>query len=261
MWAPVVDSHPLSRECKDASVNPRQVLSQIAAPTGDIGAAFYFHPDTLARGKELGLDGFRFYFLGRGGVLGNVAPEVVVAAFGYFNPELVAKLWTTGAEKLAPRAAATEYLACNAALGRAKFAGLSGLEEYCSAAEAVLAAVDVSGLSLFAGILAEPAPTDTPARAIHNAVLLRELRGSAHLIAVRAVGLDSVVAHAIKRPGDLGTFGWTEEIAVSDEDRARLVRAEDITDDILESAFSVLDDAQAAALIAGTTAMHAALTS
>jgi hypothetical protein len=241
-------------------MNPRTVISEISAPTGDIGAAFYFHPDTLARGKELGLDGFRFYMLGRGGVLGDVEPEVVSAAFGYFNPGLVAKLWNSAKEKLAPRQAAVEYLACNAALGRQWLSGVDGLDAYNEAAEAVIAAVDVSGLSLFAGIKAEPVPTDAPARAIHNAVLLRELRGSAHLIAVRAVGLDSHLAHAIKRPGDMGTFGWGDDVVVTDADRARLDTAETITDDVLESAFAVLTDAQAATLIAGTTAMRAAIT-
>jgi hypothetical protein len=240
-------------------VNPRTVISEIAAATGDIGAAFYFHPDTLGRGKELGLDGFRFYFLGRGGVLGDVAPQVVSAAFGYFNPDLVAKLWTTGKEKLAPSTAAQEYLACNAALGRQLFSAVEGLDAYNEAAEAVINAVDLSGLSLFAGIAAEPVPTDAPARAIHNAVLLRELRGSAHLIAVRAVGLESHVAHAIKRPGDMASFGWGDDVVVTDEDRARLDRAEDITNEILVSAFSVLSDDQAAALIAGTSALHAAI--
>ena len=67
-------------------MQPRDVIHAIAKPTGDIGASFYFDPDTLARGKELGLDGFRFYVLGRGGVLGDVEPDVVRSAFGYFHP-------------------------------------------------------------------------------------------------------------------------------------------------------------------------------
>ena len=47
-------------------------LDGSALKTGDIGSAFYFHPDTLAMAKGHGLDGFRMYFLGRGGVLGDV---------------------------------------------------------------------------------------------------------------------------------------------------------------------------------------------
>jgi hypothetical protein len=240
-------------------VQTRDVISAIAAPTGDLGAASYFHPDTIACGKELGLDGFRFYFLGRGGVLGDVEPDVVVSAFGYFEPGLVAKIWNSAKERMAPREAARHYLACNAALGRKLFESVDGLEAYADAAARVVAAVDVSGLTLFAGFRGEPVPDDTAGRAIHHSVLLRELRGSAHLLAVRASGLESPIAHAIKRPGDMTAFGWSEVPSLTDDHRAALDRAEALTDDLLEPAFSVLDDAAAEALVSGTAAMHAAL--
>jgi hypothetical protein len=47
---------------------------------------------------------------------------------------------------------------------------------------------------------------------------------------------------------------------VTDADRAKLERAETITDDVLEPAYLELSDAQAEALISGTDAIHAALT-
>lgn len=241
-------------------MEPRDVIAAIAAPTGELGAAFYFHPDTVARGKEIGLDGFRFYFLGRGGVLGDVEPDVVVSAFGYFEPGLVAKMWNTAKERVAPRDAAREYLACNSALARSVLGDVDGLEAYTAAAAQVVAAVDVSGLTLFAGLRGEPVPDDAPAAALHHAVLLRELRGSAHLLAVRASGLESPIAHAIKRPDDLTTFGWSEPPVVTDEHRAALDRAEALTDELLAPAFSVLDTAGGEALVAGTTSMHLALT-
>jgi hypothetical protein len=241
-------------------VEPRDLITAIAGKTGDIGAAFYFHPDTLARGKELGLDGFRFYFLGRGGVLGDVEPDVVVSAFGYFSPAVVANVWTSGREVMAPREVAREYLACNAALGRAKLAEVPGLDAYVEAAAAVVAAVDVSGLPLFAGVRSEPVPEDTPGAAIHHGMLLRELRGSVHLVAVVASGLLSKQAHAIKRPGEVEMFGWREPIEIDETHRAALARAEELTNDLLVPAFSVLDEAGAAALVAGTDAIHAALT-
>ena len=67
-------------------MDPREIIAAIAKKTGDIGSAFYFEPDTVAKAKELGLDGFRFYFLGRGGVLGDVDPPSCRSAFGYFQP-------------------------------------------------------------------------------------------------------------------------------------------------------------------------------
>ena len=240
-------------------MTPREVIHAIKQPTGDIGAVFYFHPATLEKGKELGLDGFRFYFLGRGGVLGDVEPAVVHSAFGYFNPDLLAKMWNSGKERVTPRDAARAYIGCCHDVGRAKLASLDGLDAYVDAATAVIDAVDGGALALFSGVRAEPVPDDTPAAAIHQAMVLRELRGSAHLAAVAAVGLSTQVAHAIKRPDDLAMFGYEEPPAVTDADRAALERAETITDDILEPAFSVLTDAQADALVAGTTAIHTAL--
>ena len=241
-------------------MTPREVLRAIKQPTGDIGAVFYFHPSTLERGKELGLDGFRFYFLGRGGVLGDVEPGVVQSAFGYFDPGLLAKMWNSGKERVSPRDAARAYMQCCHEVGRNAFEGIDGLDDYVEAATAVIDAVDGGALALFAGVRAEPVPDDTAGAAIHQAMVLRELRGSAHLAAIAAVGLSTQVAHAIKRPDDLAMFGYEEPPAVTDADRAALERAEDITDDILEPAFAVLSDEQAEALVAGTAAMHAALT-
>ena len=259
--AGVADSAEWWCRCDDESVEPRDVIAAISDKTGAIGAAFYFHPDTLGRGTELGLDGFRFYFLGRGGVLGDVHASVVRSAFGYFHPSVVAKMWDTGRERCDPRLAARAYLECNAALGRAALAEIDGLDAYCDAAEAVVNGVDESALTLFAAIRAEPVPTDTAARALHHAMLLRELRGSAHLAAVRVAGLESAVAHAIARPGDVELFGYTEPIEIADEDRRRLESAESMTDEMLIPAFSVLDDVGASALVAGTDAMFAALMS
>lgn len=240
-------------------MDPRDVITTIAGPTGDIGAAYYFHPDTLARGTELGLDGFRFYFLGRGGVLGDVEPEVVVSALGYFEPSLVASMWNSGKERIAPRAAAREYLACNADLGRARFAGIAGLDGYVAAAAKVVSSIDLSGLALFAGYVAEPVPEDLPGAAIHHAVLLRELRGSVHLIAVRASGLTAAQAHAVARPGDVAMFGYETAPVVDDGHRAALARAEQLTDEMLAPAFAGLDAAEAQALVEVTAAMQAAL--
>ncbi|MEO6570402.1 MAG: hypothetical protein ABIO83_02535 [Ilumatobacteraceae bacterium] len=237
-------------------MEPRDVVQAITSPTGDIGAAFYFRPETLARGKELGLDGFRFYILGRGGVLGDVEPGVVTSAFGYFHPDLIDRLWNSAKARVAPRDAARAYIACAQAFGASMFDGLDGLDAYVDAATAVIAAADGGALALFAGVRAEPVPIDAPSAAMHQAMVLRELRGSAHLAAMATVGLATSVAHAIKRPGDVATFGYESPPEITDEHRAAHLRAESITDDILVPAFSVLDDGQAAALIAGTDAMY-----
>jgi hypothetical protein len=226
---------------------------------GSIGAAFYFHPDTVARGKEAGLDGFRFYILGRGGVLGNVEPAVVHGAFGYFHPSLIAKMWTTASERVAPRDAARLYHQCAHELGRAKLADTDGLDGFVDAVSQIIGFVEGASLPLFTAMRAEPVPEDAPAAAIHQAMVLRELRGSVHLLALVTQGLDSAKAHAIKRPDDVTVFGYEAAPSITDEDRAAWQRAEELTDQLLTPAYASLSAAQADALVAGTAAIAVAL--
>ncbi len=234
-------------------------IMRATEPIADLGAAFYFTPETVAVGKEHGLGGFRFYVLGRGGVLGDVDADVVRSAFGYFHGDLMRKLWETSVDKMAPRDAARLYIECAHDFGRRKFADIEALDGFVDAATAVIDAVEGASLPLFVGIRAEPVPTDAPAAAMHQAMVLRELRGSVHLLALTAVGLDSSVAHAVRRPNDVQTFGYEVSPEVTDADRAAWERAEALTDELLVPAYAVLTDDQARALIAGTTAMQSAL--
>jgi len=226
---------------------------------GALGGAFYFDPKTLAAGKERGLDGFRFYFLGRGGVMGDVEPAVVVSAFGYFNPGLVDKMWTTARQKVAPAEAAALYRECCRQYGRDRLGGIADLDVFCGAAEAIIAATDPAGLTLYAAAAAAPLADDLPARAMQLISVLRELRGSAHLVAVRAVGLNAELAQYLRRPNDYTSFGWGDTPpAVTDDDRARLERAEALTDDLVRPAFSVVDAATGDTVVRVLTAVEQA---
>ncbi|MCC6438067.1 MAG: hypothetical protein IT196_23795 [Acidimicrobiales bacterium] len=240
-------------------MTPQELVSAACPKIGSLGAKFYFHPDTVATGKAHNLDGFRFYFLGRGGVLGDVEAPVIKSAFGYFAAPLVAKIWTSAKERMAPREAARLYLQCNADLARKTIADVADLDAFCTAAEAVVAAVEPAGLALFAGVAAEPLPEDLPARALQLVAVLREFRGSAHLLAVVASGLDPAVAHAIKRPDDVGTFGYAEAPTATDADRAKLDAAERLTDELVLPAYSVLDAAAATTMVTVLEAMEARL--
>ena len=229
-------------------------LVRVASPTiGALGATFYFTPETVARGKEHGLDGFRLYFLGRGGVLGDTSAAVVASAFGYFNPTLVAKMWDSARTKLSPTAAADLYWDACAAHGRAALGEVEGLDELVAAAEAVIAAASPAGLALYAGIRQMPLTDDVAGRAMQVIAVLREHRGSAHLVAVRAAGVSDVRAHLIKRPDMIEGFGWsaTDAEQVTDDDRDRLDEAERITDAIVTPAFAALDETQQQALVGG----------
>jgi hypothetical protein len=227
----------------------------------DIGWAHYFAPEAETAAASLGIDLFTLYAIGRGGVLGDVEPVVVASAFGYFNPEVVDALWNAGKEIIAPREAARVYLDCAAEVGRRTLADIEGLDQMVAAADAVNAAADPVGLALYAGYRGELLVDDTPGRALQIVNVLREFRGSAHLIALRACGVDARTAHFIKRPGDGPMFGWPADFVpeIGDEQRAAAERAETLTDDLVRPAYAVLDDAGAAALLRGLDDMAVAL--
>ncbi len=242
------------------TVTPEQLVAAIDGPLNALGSSFYFVPPTLARGKELGLDGFRFYFLGRGGVLGDVEAPVIASAFGYFHPDLVARMWDSARQKLAPRQAGQIYLECCREHGREHLADVEGLAPFCAAAEAVVAAVNPAGLALFAGIAAEELPKDLPGRAMQLVAVLRELRGSVHLVAVVATGLSPGVAHAVKRPGDVKSFGWSDaDSEVTESDRLGLATAVALTDRMMAAHYAALSGGDAVGLREGVRRIEAAL--
>ncbi len=239
----------------------RELVQTVCPPIGSLGASFYFDPATLARGKEAGLDGFRLYFLGRGGVLGDVEAAVVHSAFGYFNPDLVAKIWNSAKDIMAPRDAGRFYMECAGAFGLAKLGGVEGLEAFNTAAETVIAAglADPSAQTLFAAIASEPRSDETAARAYQNITVLRELRGSLHLVALVASGLNTEMAHRVRRPDDVEMFGWSNDVDVTDEHRAKWEAAEKLTDDLVFGIYGVLNADEAQALADGVAAIETAL--
>lgn len=236
-----------------------QLLASACPIIGKLGSAFYFTPPTLARGAELGLDFPQFYVLGRGGVLGDVEPVTVWSAFGYFNPTMVEATWNAARAIVAPRDAGRAHYTCSAEHGRAQYGAVDGLDAFVESAEAVATAADPFGLSLFAAYSAEQRVADAPGRAQQLLTLLREYRGSAHLIALRSVGVDSKTAHFVKRPNDIAMFGWTAADApeITDATHAALAEAERLTDAIVAPAFSVLDDAGRDAFLTGLHAVAA----
>jgi hypothetical protein len=240
-------------------MTPEELVAATGPTIGALGAAFYFTPETVARGRELGLDGFRFYFLGRGGVLGDVESAVVKSAFGYFEGNLVAKIWNSATERasVTPRQAGQAYVGASRDFGRQHFSGLSGLDGFCAAAEAVVAGVDPAGLALYAALSAEPLPDDLPARAMQLVTVLRELRGSIHLVAVVSAGVSPRLAHYFRRPNDFTTFGYGEDEVptLTDEDRATMAAVDAHTDRLMARVFEVLDEPARVALADGVRAM------
>lgn len=240
-------------------MTPEALVEATAAPVNALGAKFYFDPETVAYGKENhSLDGFRFYIVGRGGVLGKTSAAAVSSAFGYFNPGLIQKMWDSGCERADPVEVAASYLELNANLGRAALGAVDGLDAFCDAAEASCASVDGAGLSLYAGTWAQPLPDDVPGRAMQLVVAQRELRGSLHLAALIADGFAAPAAHAMRRPDDVESFGWPEAPAAPSDGVARLAAIDEQTDRLTADAYRNLTERQRSDFAAGIAAMTAA---
>lgn len=243
-------------------MTPEQLIAEACPKIRDYGWAYYFVSATTERGKELGLDPLQWYFLGRGGGLGDVEASVARAAFGYFEPGLFQVMWDSAREVLDERTAGHEHYLCAANHGRRHLAGLDGLDTFCAAAERVVDAGDDTALPLYAAYRAEPLVEDLPGRAMQLLATLRELRGSAHLLALRAVGLDTLRAHAITRPDDLAMFGWTDDALppIDESHRELRQRAEALTDEVVLPAYAALDADAQQALLGGLSKIEATLT-
>ncbi len=237
-----------------SELSPAEAIDVCSPIFQKVGGAFMLHPDVLGPCRDHGYpNGFVYYGRGRGGVLGEVDADVVAAAFGYFRPDLVRRIWEAGVSVEGARAASTRYAADAAAWGRARLAGVEGLARFVEIAERLVDAVDPAGLALFAGWRAEPRPGDDAGRAYLLTHVLREWRGSVHVVATVAAGLTAVEA-VLANPGGPGPdgaklFGWTEPYPeITDDLVARRVAAEAHTSRLMLPAYEQLTGADRAGL-------------
>ena len=63
------------------------------------------------------------------------------------------------------------------------------------------------------------------------------------------------MAHAIRRPNDIATFGWPEDLVITDADRANLEASDAATDKMSAGHYAGLSNEQRSAFAAGIDAM------
>ncbi len=229
-----------------------------------IGAIHYFHPYAKEAAEGLGIDGFRFYFCGRAGVLGEVSTDLMLAAFGYFEPGLVDKMWTSSKERCNVVEAGLAQMGVSYRIGSEALGPDSGVSQDDLAAAAasmgeLAQAVDRSALPLFAGFVALDVPNSPAEAFMHQAIVLRELRGSVHLAALAGTGVGSRVAHQIKRPNDLEMFGYKEAVEITDADRDAYALVEPMTDAAMNLHAEAIAPEQRQQIADTATAVAAAL--
>lgn len=224
----------------------------------DAGGGFMSARATYVGGKELGLRGFDYYFIARGGVLGDVDPAVISATMVFFPRAFVDQHWAAGRAVLTPPAGAAHFAEACYAYGRQHFSSFQGAERLAGLAEKVADAVDPAGMPLFAGWCAMPRAADAPARLAMALDVLREHRGGAHNIAVLAAGLTPVEAIVGSRFGAINArfFGWPEPYPDAAPTADRRAQAEKTTNAMIAPAYAALDAAERAEFVDLCAAAH-----
>jgi hypothetical protein len=249
-----------------ASLTSRDTVDQTKATIGELGSRYMLHPETMAIGTEAKYpNGFAWYMTGRGGVLGDVDADVVYAAFGFFGPGLIRRMWEAGIAVESPRAAGRRYAGACAEFGRRRLQGVEGLNRFNELAGRVLESVDASGLPLFAALRRETAPADAPALAYWNIALLREWRGSEHVVAVRAAGLTPGQAvlsdHDDIEKGreQAKTRGFGENVSEPSDLLDRRRKAEEMTSELQAPGYDVLTPAERSEFVSLVAVLKEAL--
>jgi hypothetical protein len=203
-----------------------------SVPIHDIGTAIYLSPDVLAWAGEWGWPNpFAFYFAGRGGMLGDVSPDVVISAMGWFAPPVVAAMHTEGVAVAGARVAAERMAEAHAKWGDKYYAGVDGLDEAVAVSEELVSGLEGAAIPLFVGWRQAPPAATAAGRAAQLMQMLREWRGGLHLVSTTAVGLTPLEAILTNEgEGQAKFFGWSEPFADVSAIKARHDEAEAMTD-------------------------------
>jgi len=234
-------------------VTPEQAEAATKDIIGKLGAGYMLAPPTRAVGKDNGYRTMQFYFAGRGGVLGECDADVVKSAFGWFSADMCRTNWEEGCAVAGPKKAAELYNQAMASWGSANLAGIDGLDRFVELAERMVAHVNPDGLPLFAGWRAMPRATDDPAAHAYQLVaLLRELRGSCHIVAARAQGLgdvETMMANPGQGEARAEVFGHTPPYPDGAALRAQFDAAEAATDRMMVEPWEALNEAERAEMV------------
>jgi hypothetical protein len=187
---------------------PGSDLSQIARRLGSVLepviGQVYFSPECHAGYEALGFDpspGFTggvalpdgpAYFTSRGSVMGQVAGDVIAAAFAVFNPAVVVPLVEIGWGRTdAPTICQARTDGAVAQLRRILGDSPAGLDRAVVLLRTATEPLRPEGRPLYAGVRSQGIPDDPLAAMWRLGDQLREYRGDSHTMAWGVAGLDA----------------------------------------------------------------------
>lgn len=244
-------------------MNTVQLETTTAGPIQALGMAFYFDPGTAARAKELGMNVFEFYGLGRGGVLGDVSADEVEEAFWFFHRNAVNGLWASAGPERRPSEIAREYVgAAYDYTDRAFGAVPAGTAAaFAAAARRSIEAAPRGQYALFDGYRSVAVPADPRHAAYLAMICLRELRGGVHIETTKAQGLTGAQACFLTNEMIFKLHGYSDADAPerTTDLEERLNKAEEQTTAVMAGFHDGLSDGERDAYAAGVAAFDAQL--
>ncbi|HEV3225262.1 MAG TPA: hypothetical protein VGZ52_00435 [Acidimicrobiales bacterium] len=181
----------------------------------------YFLPEAAEAYAARGVEGRDGYFVSRSAPLGRVNPNVVIATFFNFNPDLITHALPRAWDATTPEAMVEARLeAIDRGLRRLLGDAISSPEMRRAAelARTASAGCRTPGRPLYAGHADLDWPTDSHLVLWHALSLIREFRGDGHIACLVAEELDAVealVTHAasgaVPRVALQTTRAWTDD--------------------------------------------------
>jgi hypothetical protein len=248
----------MGSQVQDAAL---EVVRTTAVPIHDIGTAIYLSPDVFGWAAEWGWSNpFAFYFGGRGGMLGDVGPDVVTSAFGWFEPNTVEAMYGEGSRVAGAPEAATRMAEAHSKWGQEHYGDVEGLDDIVTVTEELVDGLEGSAIPLFVGWRAATRCETSAGRAAQLMQILREWRGGLHLVATTAVGLSPLEAILTNEgPGQAKFFGWSEPFPDFAAIEAKHDEAEGLTDRLCALGLAeALDRANYPAFESGVRSLRAA---
>lgn len=187
-------SHPhlAVRHTPDVTSDVQNRVKQVSRRLRDlcepIAGSVYFVPEAQENYRALGLENFaESYFISRGACLGNPSGEVICAAFGVFNPDLVIPSVAAGWAKT-DRPTILDARERGATSGLERMLGDADVSRAVSILRGVMESVDYAGRALFAGLRSLPFPGHELAQLWRVCDYVRERRGDGHIAAWVSAG-------------------------------------------------------------------------
>jgi hypothetical protein len=197
-----------------ATETTRDAARAIARVIEPIVGQVYFAPECHERYAALGFspspggskEGVAFpdgpaYFTSRGSALGQAPGELIAAAFGVFNPEVVVPAVTYGWSLTDAATIADERLTgAVEQLRRLLGDRPDGVDRAVELLQRATAPLEPWGRALFAGTLSQPLPGEPLGDLFRLGDRLREFRGDSHIAAWVAAGLDATEIGLLTEP-------------------------------------------------------------